>query len=493
MEQSYRPAKDVKDAVLVWSGTTTALGDTLNLTDNGLTQGANYWINMAVLIRSGNSNGQIRRISAFAAGTITVDTAFASVITLGTKYDILGQHATTGGGGDATLANQLLILGDIGDASTSTLLSLYGIIGNPSASLSTTILDGIDARTNNATLNALLGVTDAAGRSINGNIGDFQAQTNLQTLLASLGIPDVAAKPLYTCLVTDRLDNGTYGLSALNTDLDTIITDTEKIYDVTLGVAPADGSLASFIATGGTALGTRLPVNKSLYDVIGAATGSTLGSIYAILGNPAQNFNTMVGYEGASSLASKLTAARAGYLDNINNANLSTIANISTLTATNIGYLANINQAGLLQVTATRAGYLDNIAATAAGRTQVIEVSITSDANAGDVTVATVTTQPCIIDSIIIHADAAQTANMTTCAVTGGASKVITFISTADATQANLNAADKQVSWVADGLGAVRLAATKTIVISLLGTPGVNVDLTISITYHAAVSGGYLT
>ena len=43
---------------------------------------------------------------------------------------------------------------------------------------------------------------------------------------------------------------------------------TKKIYDETFGVSPADGSLASFIATGGTALGTRLPASKSLYDVI---------------------------------------------------------------------------------------------------------------------------------------------------------------------------------------------------------------------------------
>lgn len=36
---------------------------------------------------------------------------------------------------------------------------------------------------------------------------------------------------------------------------------------------------------------------------------------------------------------SRLTSARGGYLDNINNANLSTIADISTLTATEIAYL----------------------------------------------------------------------------------------------------------------------------------------------------------
>ena len=262
MEQAYRPDKDMRDATVIKSGTTTSAGNVggTTLIDSSLTQGTNYWINMAVLILSGNSIGQIRRISAFttASGTITVDTAFATQIASGTKYNILGQYAITSGSGDATLANQTLMLADIGDASTS-----------------------------------------------------------------------------------------------------------------------------------------------------------TLGSLYAILGNPA----------------------------------------VATTTY------------------------------------HVKEVSITSAANAGDVTVATVTTQPCIIDSIIIHADAAQTADMTTCAITGGASKVITFISTNDATQANLNAADKQVAWV----GAVRLAATKTIVISLPGTGATAVDLTISITYHAAVSGGYLT
>lgn len=47
-----------------------------------------------------------------------------------------------------------------------------------------------------------------------------------------------------------------------------ILADTEKLYDVSFGVSPADGSLASFIATGGTALGTRLPASKSIYDFL---------------------------------------------------------------------------------------------------------------------------------------------------------------------------------------------------------------------------------
>lgn len=50
---------------------------------------------------------------------------------------------------------------------------------------------------------------------------------------------------------------------------------------------------------------------------VGNASASALGSLYAILGNPAQDFLTMIGYEGATSLADKLTAARAALIDYI--------------------------------------------------------------------------------------------------------------------------------------------------------------------------------
>jgi hypothetical protein len=54
-------------------------------------------------------------------------------------------------------------------------------------------------------------------------------------------------------------------------------------------------------------------------------------------------------------LETRLTAVRAGYLDNLNQAGLLQI------TAARGGYLDNINQAGLLQVTAVRAALLDNL------------------------------------------------------------------------------------------------------------------------------------
>ncbi len=142
MEQDYRPSKDLRDSLVVITSSTTGAGagSMLTLVDTTLTQAANYWNNAVVVILSGNSNGQNRRISGFAlGGTITVESAFASVIATNTKYAILGQYAPPTGAGDATAANQTLILNDVGDASASTLGSIYAIIGNPATTIATTL------------------------------------------------------------------------------------------------------------------------------------------------------------------------------------------------------------------------------------------------------------------------------------------------------------------------------------------------------------------
>jgi len=84
--------------------------------------------------------------------------------------------------------------------------------------------------TDNAALASSLTTHDT---DIKADIGDFSGQTNLTTLLAALGIPDVSGKSLYTCLITDRLDNATYGLSALEDkvdDLESRLTSTRAGY-----------------------------------------------------------------------------------------------------------------------------------------------------------------------------------------------------------------------------------------------------------------------
>ena len=54
----------------------------------------------------------------------------------------------------------------------------------------------------------------------------------------------------------------------LDTEVAAILADTTTIGDTTLPVAPVAGSLARFVASGGTALGTQLPDSKSLYDMV---------------------------------------------------------------------------------------------------------------------------------------------------------------------------------------------------------------------------------
>ncbi len=124
-------------------------------------------------------------------------------------------------------------------------------------------------------------------------------------------------------------------------------------------------------------------------------------------------------------------------------------------------------------------------------RTQVFEKVITSAANAGNVLVGTITTQPIIIVAIILHANSASQTDLTSAAIYGGAAiatHTITFLDAAQAAKANIDAADEQVAWT----GTVRLAAGKVIAIELLGTGVTVVDLTVSIEYVPAIAGGYI-
>lgn len=120
--------------------------------------------------------------------------------------------------------------------------------------------------------------------------------------------------------------------------------------------------------------------------------------------------------------------------------------------------------------------------------TSIYNFDVTSAANAGVVTVATVTDQPVLIKSIVLHSNGATTSDLTSAAIEGGASQVVEFIGAGIAIQADLDAADKQVAWT----GAVRLAATKTVVVDLQGTGATAVDFTVTIEYKAAVADGYL-
>jgi len=183
-------------------------------------------------------------------------------------------------------------------------------------------------RTNLKTLLALLGNPDAANKSIYGNMGDFVGQTNLQSLLAALGIPDTAGKPLYTCLVTDRLDNGTYGLSALQTLLvaiagyiDTEVTAIKNKTD-NLPSDPADQSAveAAVTVTNGKVdnLDADLVLAKAAIDAIQTDLGdpsarTNLKTIVALLGLPDAASSSVYDLLGAFTNVQNLKAILGGY------------------------------------------------------------------------------------------------------------------------------------------------------------------------------------
>jgi len=67
------------------------------------------------------------------------------------------------------------------------------------------------------------------------------------------------------------------------------------------------------------------------------------------------------------------------------------------------------------------------------GRTQVFEANITAAANAGSTVVGTITTQGVVIEKVILKANGATTADLTSAAVKGGVGAVIEFIDAATA------------------------------------------------------------
>jgi hypothetical protein len=109
-----------------------------------------------------------------------------------------------------------------------------------------------------------------------------------------------------------------------------------------------------------------------------------------------------------------------------------------------------------------------------------LEVAVITAANSAvDTVLATVADDYVAIEKITVVANTAQTADMTSIAIKGGASKVITFIDAASGVQANLDAEDKQLTWE----GSIALNVADTIVMEHVGTDVTPLDLTVIITY----------
>jgi len=221
----------------------------------------------------------------------------------------------------------------------------------------------------------------------------------------------------------------------------------QKLFGNMFGQHSASSPLSAFISGNSGGLGTEMPNNVSLYDVLQYLTNVADGGT-----NP--------------------------YPDSV--VQESIFAYIMSKSADPVTTSYD-NTTDSLEAISDKLGV-------GVGTKQIVEVSITAALNAGVTTVATVANQACLIKSIVVHADTAAHADMTSCAVKGGAAQVVTFISAATAIEANLDAENKQVSWS----GAVRLPTSATVIIDLQGTGANNADLTVTIEYEACVAGGVI-
>jgi len=145
--------------------------------------------------------------------------------------------------------------------------------------------------------------SDVEVAELQADIGDFSARANDNSLLDVIGLPDVAGKDLYTCLVTDRLDNATYGLSAIETLVDDL--ETRSITNVSMMEfwGNVDDIITLTTATANVDLPNitiaDIPANTTIVRVIGLirirAINNTSASTNAINGAAVINVKKSTG------------------------------------------------------------------------------------------------------------------------------------------------------------------------------------------------------
>jgi hypothetical protein len=261
-------------------------------------------------------------------------------------------------------------------------------------------------------------------------------------------------------------------LDLAHTDLDTIITDTEKIYDVSLGVAPVDGSLASFLATGGTALGTRLPASTSLYDT--TKNISTIG---------------VTGAPTANTLADTLHKDGSFTYDNTTDALEAISDKVGTFSGDG-GAAQDDSVKASLDLAHTDLDAIISKLATGVGVVQIATTTEDLNQAASTYDLLTGTTQPVILESLSLKMPAVD--------ISGGALTYITIqtddvtaqtiFNSTDGVKANLTS-EAELSWT----GCVRVnVGTKLTLTIAGGAAGTACAATITAKYRAVVAGGTL-
>ncbi len=158
-----------------------------------------------------------------------------------------------------------------------------------------------------------------------------------------------------------------------------------------------------------------------------------------------------------------------------------------TVMASCIDGFVGIAIAGLVQ-DAALGTFVDDHWTFRPGKVNTISVHITSDADAGDVLVATATNGRIKINNVVERSNDVTTLDLTTAAVYAGVGNVLTLIDALRATLANLAVADMQEQ----GVGPWTLNDGGIVTVHLDGTGSDPVDLTIDIDYESLELGAHM-
>jgi hypothetical protein len=254
------------------AGTADAGSTALLIVDAARTEAdTDYWTESIVFMTSGPNAGQGRRITAFdpATDTMTVSPAFTQAVAAGNTYIILKSALA---GDVAIAAADILAIADA--VWDENIVAAHGAVS--SAGLLVRALGaGISTRLNNATLNALLGVADAAGADVPSATWDEDVTTHVTASTGGL---------LMTVLgnaISTRANNA--NLNALLGVADQPLYDIAyTIWDenvVTLHTAASSAGL--LLSVLGTGISTRAN-NASLDALLGVADQPLYDIAYTI-------------------------------------------------------------------------------------------------------------------------------------------------------------------------------------------------------------------
>lgn len=381
-------------------------------------------------------------ITAAAAGGATVPAA-DSVDNVNSR-DVVGNKTDTVAGNSLVSIGKQIYARQGAPAGASQSADVAAVkVDTAAIKLETDQIGTIVNTGGTATVGGVIG--DVANSSLVARIGAGAAQATV--LGAAVGVSisaDIAAVKAAVDVIDDFVDTEVAAIKVETDQIGTVIN--------TGGTATLSGVIGD---VANSSLVTRIGVGAAQASVLGAAVGASISADIAAVKAAVDAVDDFVDTEVAAIKAKT--------------------DNLPTDPADASDILSQLS-GGVDAVNRVR------------GNVQFITTAVTSAANAGDVTMATVTTQPCFLESVVVHSDGATTADLTSITIKCGAAKVVTIIDSTLGAKANIDAQDEQVAYT----GAIYLPTGATVVMTLAGTGATAVDLNTVIKYRSCVNGGYL-